>query len=125
MISLRKFGIGNNGGTYGDGDSDVPNDTPSSLMGSFKKGGRVKKTGPYKLHEGETVIPALRSIRIQIHRGPKGEATGFTVHHEGMPRATKSAAFMEESAESHPFGIDQHDEMMDHIDQHVAGQRGG
>jgi len=26
-------------------------------MGSFKKGGKVKKTGIYKLHAGETVVP--------------------------------------------------------------------
>jgi hypothetical protein len=27
------------------------------MLGSFKKGGKVKKTGAYKLHKGEKVIP--------------------------------------------------------------------
>jgi hypothetical protein len=30
------------------------------LLGSFKKGGRVKKTGKYKLHKGERVVPRSR-----------------------------------------------------------------
>ncbi len=30
------------------------------LLGSFKKGGHVKKTGVYKLHKGEEVIPAKK-----------------------------------------------------------------
>lgn len=30
--------------------------TPQALLGSFKKGGRVKKTGIYKLHKGEHVL---------------------------------------------------------------------
>lgn len=30
------------------------------LLGSFKKGGTVKKTGAYKLHKGEEVIPAKK-----------------------------------------------------------------
>lgn len=28
------------------------------IIGSFKKGGKVKKTGAYLLHKGETVIPS-------------------------------------------------------------------
>lgn len=27
------------------------------ILGSFKRGGKVMKTGAYKLHKGETVIP--------------------------------------------------------------------
>lgn len=49
---------------YGDlGPSRSPNSsgpTRSFVMrplGSFKKGGHVNKTGIYKLHEGEEVIP--------------------------------------------------------------------
>lgn len=30
-------------------------------LGSFKKGGKVKKTGLYKLHAGEVVLPAKKS----------------------------------------------------------------
>lgn len=35
----------------------------SNLAGSFKKGGRVKKTGVYRLHKGEKVIPANKVKR--------------------------------------------------------------
>ena len=30
--------------------------TPQALLGSFKKGGKVRKTGIYKLHKGEHVL---------------------------------------------------------------------
>jgi hypothetical protein len=30
------------------------------VLGSFKKGGRVKKTGAYILHKGETVVPVRK-----------------------------------------------------------------
>jgi hypothetical protein len=30
------------------------------VQGSFKKGGKVKKTGLYKLHKNETVVPAKK-----------------------------------------------------------------
>lgn len=29
-------------------------------LGSFKKGGKVKKTGAYKLHKGEVVVPSKK-----------------------------------------------------------------
>lgn len=32
-------------------------------MGSMKKGGKVRKTGLYRLHAGETVTPAKKSHR--------------------------------------------------------------
>jgi len=32
--------------------------TPLGVLGSFQSGGVVPKTGPYLLHEGETVVPA-------------------------------------------------------------------
>lgn len=28
------------------------------ILGSFKRGGKVMKTGAYKLHKGETVVPS-------------------------------------------------------------------
>jgi hypothetical protein len=31
------------------------------LLGSMKKGGKVAKTGPYKLHKGEKVVPAHKA----------------------------------------------------------------
>lgn len=30
------------------------------IIGSFKKGGKVKKTGNYKLHKGEKVVPVKK-----------------------------------------------------------------
>lgn len=30
---------------------------PPQVLRSFKKGGKVKKTGNYKLHKGEMVVP--------------------------------------------------------------------
>jgi hypothetical protein len=33
-----------------------------AIDGSFKKGGHVKKTGIYKLHKGEEVIPKKKAI---------------------------------------------------------------
>jgi len=66
----------------------------------------------------------MREMRIEIHRGPKKEVTGFTVHHHMMPKATKSLAFSENTTHSQPFGANQHEEMMDHIHEHTAGQLG-
>lgn len=40
--------------------ADKMNKTKRRVMGSFKKGGKVKKTGLYKLHKGEKVIPAKK-----------------------------------------------------------------
>lgn len=39
--------------------------TRQELMGSFKKGGVVPKTGPYKLHKGEKVIPAKKENEMK------------------------------------------------------------
>ncbi len=38
---------------------------------SFKKGGRVKKTGTYKLHKGETVLPKLKKGGIGAKQAAK------------------------------------------------------
>ena len=35
------------------------------IIGSFKKGGKVKKTGAYILHQGETVVPVRRVKRVR------------------------------------------------------------
>lgn len=35
------------------------------LIGSFKRGGRVKKTGAYKLHKGETVLTGAVSRMLR------------------------------------------------------------
>ena len=67
----------------------------------------------------------MREMRIEIHRGPKQEVTGFTVHHHMMPQSQgKSGAFMENTEHSQPFGADQHEAMMDHVDEHLSAQMG-
>jgi len=38
---------------------EAPDLTPP--LKSFKKGGKVKKTGVYKLHKGEKVVPAKKA----------------------------------------------------------------
>lgn len=38
------------------------------IIGSFKKGGKVHKTGAYLLHKGEKVIPTGRSCKCSSHR---------------------------------------------------------
>jgi hypothetical protein len=67
----------------------------------------------------------MREMRIEIHRGPKNKVTGFTVHHHMMPKASKSMAFSENTTHSHPFGVGEHEAMMDHIHEHTAAQMGG
>jgi hypothetical protein len=37
------------------------NPRAGDLLGGFKKGGKVKKTGPYKLHKGERVLTARQA----------------------------------------------------------------
>lgn len=70
----------------------------------------------------------MREMRIEIHRGPgpKKAVTGFTIHHHMMQKpSSKSNAFYEDTSHSVPFGKDQHEEMMDHVADHLAGQLGG
>jgi hypothetical protein len=69
--------------------------------------------------------PKMNSMRIEIHRGPKGKVSGFTVHHHMAPKpASKSGAFMENEEVSEPFGADQHAKMMAHVHEHTAAQLG-
>lgn len=44
------------------GEARVPMGTPAGA-GSYKRGGRVKKTGPAKLHKGEMVVVKRRIRR--------------------------------------------------------------
>jgi len=41
------------------------------LLGSFKRGGKVPKTGAYKLHAGEYVIPKGKKFIILKKKGKK------------------------------------------------------
>lgn len=40
-------------------------DKEKKLLGSFKKGGKVKKTGKYKLHKGEVVVPVKKVKKMK------------------------------------------------------------
>jgi len=85
-------------------------------------------------HEAAMKAPKakIRSMRIEIHRGPKSAVTGHTVHHEMMPSKTSpSGAFMEETHHSFPFDAkgqsSTHGDMLDHIADHLGmtGEGGG
>src|SRR6266481_5173147 len=58
----------------------------------------------------------LRRMEIEVHHDKAGKVTGHTVSHHYMPdKKSKSGAFSDyPEATSHPFGADQHEEMMDH-----------
>lgn len=66
---------------------------------------------------------AMREMRIEIHRGPKKEVTGFTVHHHMMPTPkSKSGAFYEDLTHSQPFSKDEHEAMQAHVNKHLKMQ---
>jgi hypothetical protein len=48
---------------YGDrkGEKRIDTSDMTKPLGSFKKGGKVKKTGVYKLHKKEVVVPAKKA----------------------------------------------------------------
>lgn len=43
------------------------------VLGSFKKGGKVKKTGNYKLHKGENVVPTGKLTAAKRSKIPAGK----------------------------------------------------
>lgn len=51
---------------YGDrsGEKRIDTTNMTKPLGSFKKGGRVKKTGLYKLHKGEKVMNAKQTKKM-------------------------------------------------------------
>ena len=49
-----------NAPSTGNSNIDANAKMKRELLGSFKKGGTVKKTGIYKLHKGEEVVPAKK-----------------------------------------------------------------
>ncbi len=107
---------------------------PAAIYGTMNKLGAMhgnKETAKgremEKKHEAKmkmTKAEPMREMRIEMHRGPNKELTGFTVHHSMMPKSSKSMAFSESTSHSQPFGADQHEEMMDHIHEHTAAQLG-
>lgn len=86
-------------------------------LGHNKKGSEAMTKAPAS-HE------PMKGMRIEFHRGHGGKVTGATVHHHMMSKPSKSAAFMEDTHHSFPFSADQHEEMMDHVHEHSAGQMG-
>lgn len=84
------------------------------------KGARMEQKHEADVKTGKA--ESMREMRVEIHRGPKGKVTGFTVHHNLMPKISKSHAFSEDTTESHRFGGDQHEAMIDHIHKHTAAQ---
>jgi hypothetical protein len=42
----------------------LPYRKADKVLGSFKKGGKVKKTGVYKLHKNEVVVPAKKVAKM-------------------------------------------------------------
>lgn len=117
---------------YGDNDSAVYG-TMNKIGAMHGNKETAKGREMERKHEAHMKKPKaaaaaepMREMRIEIHRGPKSKVTGFTVHHHMMPKPTsKSAAFMENTQHSQPFGANQHEEMMDHIDHHTAAQMSG
>jgi hypothetical protein len=69
----------------------------------------------------------LRRMEIEVHRGPTikgklGEVTGHTVHHYMEPTRSpksESGAFMDHTHHSQPFSKDEHDAMIDHVNEHL------
>ena len=108
--------------------------TPFKVMNSIgamhgnketAKGAAMEKKHEATMKTPKASVEPMREMRIEIHRGPQAKVTGFTVHHHMVPKATKSMAFSENTTHSQPFGADQHEQMMDHIDKHTAAQLGG
>ena len=88
-------------------------DTHMAKMGNMGKMGNMSHTGG-----------KMKEMRIEIHRGTGGKVSGFTVHHHMVPKASKSAAFMQDETVSQPFGAHEHEKMIDHVHEHTAAQLG-
>jgi hypothetical protein len=63
------------GAKYGDRPGEQRLDSEGNVIKSMKKGGEVKKTGLYKLHEGEEVVP-----KAQAALGKKKKGSGKVPH---------------------------------------------
>jgi hypothetical protein len=100
---------------------------PHAIYGTMNKIGAMrgnKETAKGKAmeekHEAKMPKMHMREMRIEVHRGPKHEVTGYTVHHHMMPKASgKSGAFMEHETHQHPFSAGDHEAMMDHVNSHL------
>jgi hypothetical protein len=52
--------------SYGESAAGDVAGLSKGVQGSFKKGGKVKRTGVYKLHKGERVSPATKKLAAQL-----------------------------------------------------------
>ena len=112
--------------------AEYPNN-PRAVYGTMNKIGAMhgnqetaKGREMEKKHEEHMKNPAnIREMRIEIHRGPKMQVTGHTVHHDMMPKkASPGGAFMEQTHHSFPFDAkgqsSTHGDMLDHIAEHLG-----
>jgi hypothetical protein len=51
------------------GEKRIDTSEMTKPLGSFKKGGKVKKTGVYKLHKGERVLNAKQTAKTKAKGG--------------------------------------------------------
>lgn len=72
------YGPSNPKAKYGDrpGEKRIDTDDMTKPLGSFKKGGKVKKTGVYKLHKGERVMNPKQMKRMMKKSGMKAVLSG-------------------------------------------------
>ncbi len=80
--------ISKGGGSYTtDGSRAVAN--KSGVLGSFKKGGKVKKTGKYILHKGERVLNRVQAKKnLKITSKPIAKGRAAKVKSKFLPRVT-------------------------------------
>lgn len=85
------------GGAYGSRPGEQRIDTKDMVkpLGSFKKGGRVKKTGVYKLHKGEHVLTARQTGQIDM-----AKKSGAWHALAGMDKVKGSPSSSEETTEN-------------------------
>ena len=50
---------------------DMPDDDPRKRMLSYKRGGKVRKTGAARLHKGERVLTAKQAKRFDMKKMKK------------------------------------------------------
>jgi|SRR5579871_4931299 len=57
---------------YGDrpGEKRIDTSDMTKPLGSFKKGGKIKKTGIYKLHKNERVLNAKQTKKAEAGKSP-------------------------------------------------------
>lgn len=67
-------------GKYGDrpGEQRIDTSNMTKPLGSFKKGGKVKKTGVYKLHKGEQVANPKQTAKMDKMGGMAKMLSGDT-----------------------------------------------